>query len=58
MNEEVRRYLEKAEHALFVAESLLEHGHIPDAASKTYYAMFYATNPDERDNCLPQVIFL
>jgi uncharacterized protein (UPF0332 family) len=43
MNEEVRRYLEKAEHALFVAESLLEHGHIPDAASKIYYAMFYAT---------------
>lgn len=42
MNDEVRRYLEKADHALLVAEELLERGHAPDAASKTYYAMFYA----------------
>lgn len=43
MTEEVKRYLEKAEHALRVAENLLESGHAPDAASKIYYAMFYAT---------------
>lgn len=30
----------------------MENGHIPDAASKTYYAMFYATNPAEQDKCL------
>ena len=42
MNEEIRKFLEKADHALAVAEELLRHGHAPDAASKTYYAMFYA----------------
>jgi uncharacterized protein (UPF0332 family) len=42
MNEEVRRYLDKADHALQVAGELLERGHLPDSASKTYYAMFYA----------------
>jgi uncharacterized protein (UPF0332 family) len=42
MNEETRQYLQKADHALVVAEELLAHGHLPDAASKTYYAMFYA----------------
>ena len=42
MIDEVRRYLEKADHALQVAEELLERGHAPDAASKTCYAMFYA----------------
>ncbi len=42
MNEETRQYLIKADHALIVAEELLAHGHLPDAASKTYYAMFYA----------------
>mgnify|MGYP001577908362 CR=1 FL=1 len=42
MNEEISRFLEKADHALAVAEELLRHGHAPDAASKTYYAMFYA----------------
>lgn len=43
MNDEIRRYLEKAEHALIVAEDLMERSHAPDAASKVYYAMFYAT---------------
>lgn len=43
MNDEVILYLEKAEHALAVAEDLLRQGHAPDAASKIYYAMFYAT---------------
>lgn len=42
MNEEIRRFFEKADHALAVAEELLRHGHAPDAASKIYYAMFYA----------------
>lgn len=43
MTEEVRKYLEKAGNALVVAEELAASGHCPDAASKTYYAMFYAT---------------
>jgi len=42
MNEETRQYLLKADNALIVADELLAHGHLPDAASKTYYAMFYA----------------
>ena len=42
MNEEIQRYLIKSDHALIVAEELLAAGHLPDAASKTYYAMFYA----------------
>ena len=32
----------QAEHALMVAEDLLRDGYAPDAASKIYYAMFYA----------------
>ena len=42
MTEEVKRLMEKAEHALEVAESLLEEGYSSDAASKIYYSMFYA----------------
>jgi uncharacterized protein (UPF0332 family) len=42
MTDEIRRYLEKAENALNVAEDLLKGGHAPDAASKIYYSMFYA----------------
>ncbi len=42
MTDEVKRYLEKADHALIVAEDLMVQGHTPDAASKVYYAMFYA----------------
>jgi uncharacterized protein (UPF0332 family) len=42
MTDEARRYLGKAAHALKVAEDLLRDGHAPDAASKIYYAMFYA----------------
>jgi uncharacterized protein (UPF0332 family) len=42
MTDEVKRYLRKAEHALGVAEDLLNDGHVPDAASKIYYAMYYA----------------
>jgi len=39
---EVKKYLEKAEHALEVAEALIKDGYLPDAASKIYYSMFYA----------------
>jgi uncharacterized protein (UPF0332 family) len=42
MGLEIRKFLEKADHALAVADQLLQHGHAPDAASKIYYAMFYA----------------
>jgi uncharacterized protein (UPF0332 family) len=42
MIDEVRRYLDKADHALLVAGDLMAQGHAPDAASKIYYAMFYA----------------
>ena len=42
MTGEIQRYIDKAEHALKVAEGLLKAGHPSDAASKTYYAMFYA----------------
>lgn len=38
MKEEIRKFLEKADHALIVAEDLMARGHAPDAASKTYYA--------------------
>lgn len=43
MKKEVQRLLEKTDHALKVAESLYKHGFAQDAASKLYYAMFYAT---------------
>jgi uncharacterized protein (UPF0332 family) len=36
------KYLERAEHALEVAATLAKAGFASDAASKTYYAMFYA----------------
>ncbi len=42
MTEEARQFLKKADHALEVAESLLADGYHSDAASKIYYAMFYA----------------
>jgi len=42
VNPEIGRYLAKSEHALRVAEDLMTAGHLPDAASKIYYAMFYA----------------
>jgi uncharacterized protein (UPF0332 family) len=42
MRDEVKGYLEKAEHALEVAGERLKAGYAPDAATKVYYAMFYA----------------
>jgi len=43
LKKEVQKLLEKADHALEVAESLYKQGFIQDASSKLYYAMFYAT---------------
>ncbi|MDP3919315.1 MAG: HEPN domain-containing protein [Candidatus Omnitrophota bacterium] len=43
MTEEVTRLIKKAEHALEVAQDLLQGGYPSDAASKIYYSMFYAT---------------
>ena len=42
MKEEVKKLLEKSDHAILVAQSLIEDGFHSDAASKLYYAMFYA----------------
>ena len=42
MTEEVKRLIEKSEHALEVAEILMQSGYPSDAASKIYYSMFYA----------------
>lgn len=42
MTEEVTKLIEKSEHALEVAEALMKDGYPSDAASKVYYAMFYA----------------
>ena len=39
---EVRKLLDKADHALEVAEELKRKNYHSDAASKVYYAMFYA----------------
>lgn len=43
MKKETQKLLEKADHALEVAESLYNQGFAQDASSKLYYAMFYAT---------------
>ncbi len=42
MTEEVNKLIEKSEHALEVAKALMKDGYPSDAASKIYYAMFYA----------------
>ena len=42
MTEETAKLILKAEHALKVAQDLLEDGYPSDAASKIYYSMFYA----------------
>ncbi|MFZ2088757.1 MAG: HEPN domain-containing protein, partial [Desulfobaccales bacterium] len=43
LSPEVEALMTKAIHALAVAEKLRAGGDIADAASKAYYAMFYAT---------------
>lgn len=42
MKKEVLHLLEKADHALEVAEALAREGYIQDASSRIYYAMLYA----------------
>ena len=42
MKEEVVKLIQKADHALEVAEELIKSGFHSDSASKIYYAMFYA----------------
>jgi len=42
MTEEVIKLIQKAEHALEVAEELIYKNYPSDAASKIYYCMFYA----------------
>jgi uncharacterized protein (UPF0332 family) len=42
LTEEVRKLLEKSAHAIEVSEALMSDGYPSDAASKIYYAMFYA----------------
>ncbi len=42
LSAEVESYLRKSVHALNVAKKLHEFGYIADAASKTYYGMFYS----------------
>jgi uncharacterized protein (UPF0332 family) len=42
MNEEVKKYIEKAEKSLKVAKELLEGGYFEDVCSKAYYVMFYS----------------
>lgn len=42
MTEEAEKFMEKADHALEVAGELMKGGYPSDAASKIYYAMFYA----------------
>ena len=44
MTEEVKKLIEKAEHALEVAEKLMNDGYPSDAASKIYYSMYYAAH--------------
>ncbi len=42
MTDEIKKLIEKAEHALEVAEELMKSNYPSDAASKIYYSMFYA----------------
>lgn len=42
MTEEVTKLIQKADHALEVAEELINKSYPSDAASKVYYCMFYA----------------
>ena len=42
MTEEVKKLIEKAEHALEVAEKLMDDSYPSDSASKIYYSMYYA----------------
>ena len=41
MKEELKKLIEKSDHALEVANKLMHDGYLSDAVSKIYYAMFY-----------------
>lgn len=51
MKEETRKLLDKAARAMRAAETLLQQGDVDFAASRVYYAMFYAAEAllNERD---------
>lgn len=40
--EEIQKLIQRSEHAYKAAEQLIKSGYPSDAASKSYYAMFYA----------------
>ena len=42
MTGEIAKFIQKSEHALKVAQDLLDNGYPSDASSKIYYSMFYA----------------
>jgi uncharacterized protein (UPF0332 family) len=42
VNAEIKKYLEKAERSLQVANSLIAQNFFDEACSRSYYAMFYA----------------
>lgn len=52
MNEEAKKLIAKSEHALKVAEELIKAGYPSDAASKIYYAMFYAAQALLKSNSI------
>ena len=43
MKEEIHKLIKKSEHALKVAEKLIQEEYPSDAASKIYYSLFYAS---------------
>jgi uncharacterized protein (UPF0332 family) len=52
MTEEVKRYLQKAQRSLRVADELLAKGYFDDSCSKSYYVMFYAAQALLRNSCV------
>jgi uncharacterized protein (UPF0332 family) len=50
MTEEIKRYLEKAQKSLKVAQALLAKGYYEDSCSKSYYVMFYAAQALLKNN--------
>lgn len=50
MNQEVKKYLEKADKSLKVAEYLFRKGYWDEACSRAYYVMFYSAQALLREN--------
>lgn len=50
MNEESKRYLNKAQRSVKVSAELLAKGYYEDSCSKSYYATFYATQALLKEN--------